>query len=76
MTMMVPTPSEENLIDLVEPRLQDYANLLSEEVAQLRASNRDPVEFAIEAMRINLAMASFMHEAILYEAMEKLRAVR
>jgi len=50
--------------------------ILEKEVAELRASNKDPISFAIEAIRINLCCYSYKDETILYEAMKKLEELK
>lgn len=48
-----------------------YSNL-EKESKELQASDKDPVSFAIEAIRINLCMWTYKNEVILYEAMQRL----
>jgi len=45
-------------------------------IEALRESDLGPIEFAIEAIRLNLVMAAYKDETILYEALEKLREFR
>jgi len=46
---------------------------LYKEIDELRQSDKDPIDFAIEAIRLNIVVACFKHEVILYEAMNKLK---
>ena len=46
---------------------------LEREAEELLQSDLDPVAFAIEAIRINLAAACYKHETILLRALEKLQ---
>lgn len=46
---------------------------LQQEAADLRVAGFDPIKFAIEAIRINLACYTYKDETILLEAMERLQ---
>jgi len=48
-------------------------DLCRREVEDLRNSDKDPIDFAIEAMRLNIVVACFKDETILHEAMIRLQ---
>jgi translation elongation factor EF-1beta len=47
-------------------------DILKQETQALRESDKDPIAFAIEAIRINISVWAYKDETILYEAMKKL----
>lgn len=49
---------------------------LKEEAKQLMQSDRDPIDFAIEAIRLNLVAACYKDEKILLEAMTRLKKIK
>ena len=49
---------------------------LQDEIKELRKSAKDPISFAIEAIRINLACYAFKDETILLEAMQLLEEIK
>ena len=50
--------------------------VLQDEIKALRESGKDPIPFAIEAIRINLACYAFKDETILLEAMRLLEGIK
>jgi len=47
-------------------------NTIKQEIQGLRQSNKDDIEFAIEAIRLNLSAWAYKDETLLYEAMQRL----
>lgn len=45
---------------------------IKQEIQELRQSNKDDIEFAIEAIRLNLVAWAYKDETLLYEAMRRL----
>jgi len=46
------------------------------EIKELRASDKSPIDFAIEAIRLNISVACFKDETILHEAMLRLQSMK
>jgi len=50
--------------------------IVNREAQELLASNKDPLDFAIEAIRLNLIVAAYKNEEILFEALKKLKGLK
>ena len=51
-------------------------NTIRQEIKELRDSNKDPIDFAIEAIRLNITVACFKDETLLHEAMLHLQSMK
>lgn len=70
--ILVQTPNDP--VDIQPP--QPYWQVLQQEIKDLKNSNRDPISFAVEAIRLNLSCAGFKDEVILFDAMKRLESLQ